>query len=237
MQPIQSHDYSQCLNRFYSGAPPPIYDQQFWHGLQETYRQVAETSTISKYNGTGFLVPYEVKLAPGKGRGVFTATDISYGTKIWEPKYVAVFSGKEEFMKFLSLLSFESACEILLWSYAFQEEDCYPDDLDSEDIYICTRIACDLDEGSLINTVFDEDEDANVGYCNEEMTEALGWNCGDEGVDSFLRAYQKLESGDEIEIDYDQFEVYVDWFEELRSASGYLTTSERIRHVWETEVL
>jgi hypothetical protein len=192
--------------------------------MKEKYAQVVgqEESTIDLKVKSSFIPPWEVREAPGKGRGLFATSPIRKGDPLWDPSSHAVFQEEEHFVEFLDLVGYDLACEILQWAYT---EPCDEDD-DSEEEG-CFVVGVELGEGSLMNTVTDiKGEVPNVGWCNVgavgvELQKLTG--C-DEGDDTTF-ALRDIAKGEEILSDYRQFDNdgALEWFDRLNEFA------------WETE--
>jgi len=217
------------MNAAIGGSPLPIYDQSFWHGLQETYRQIHTEPGYPEKNGTGFLVPYEIVHVPGKGRGVIASAAIPEGAKVWHSSYAAYFADEEEFMKFLSLLPIEAACDILRWAYVYQES-CDDVGVDADDGSCEYYVYCDLDESALINAVdIQAKEVAKLDFC-EYVDAKFSANCTGEEMRlkygaveeaTFINAVQFINKGVELTMKYEDFhyEGYIPWFDKLWNIS------------------
>ena len=156
---------------------------------------------------TGMEISYEIQILSQKGRSVITKQFVPKGTKVWNAKYHAMFLGhnqQSQFKQFLSLLTWEQACDALQWCYAIydgdyeDEENEDDDDEDDDDDEI--GVACVLDEGSLFN--HGNGDEANVGYHNPH-------------TDDDVIALRDIQIGEELVQDYDTFDEDLVWFENL----------------------
>lgn len=200
-----------------------MYNQSDWHGFQDTYRRVVgfEFSTIPAENGSGFAIPYEIKTFPEKGRSVVATTQVEKGQKVWDASYSARFGREETFMEYLHALPFEAACDVIMWSYVLEADDCEDETYEDPS---CYEVWCDLDEGSLMNTILEgEDEFLTIAAC-EHQSESMKnvTECKNDTTDTHSYAVRDLEPGTEVIVDYDTFHVddELDWFDDLWDAAS-----------------
>jgi len=66
---------------------------------------------------TGYRVQYEVRVTPGRGRGIFALAAIPAGTMVSSDEKDVVFADEAHFRRFLALAPAERYCDILQWSY------------------------------------------------------------------------------------------------------------------------
>lgn len=168
-------------------SPRPLTNTSTWDLLKDTFRTIFKGNETWFNQGSGFKVPVEVRYAPNKGRGVFASEFIPKGELVWSAaNNVVMFSDGQSYEEFLDAIPQDLACDVLQWAYVEEYED--------ED-YIC----CDLDHGSIINSVYSEDDVLNLGCIQEDH----------KMVDCtpLLFALEDIEKGDEFLCDYDSFEV------------------------------
>ena len=153
-----------------SSGERPIHDQKTWQYLRQTYHGIVggEKSTIGPpsraYNG--FAVPYFVDQSPGRGRGLFAATDIPKGSLIWTASRTAEFEDAETYRKFLLTIPADLACDVMMWAYVSygsetdgenklhdeeDEEEEAEDEEEDEGEEFSLKIMVDLDESSFCN--------------------------------------------------------------------------------------
>lgn len=162
------HDYDHIFEGldcpeilFDDESPPrPIHTPETWTKLRQVYLDVMGTNasiTEAQLTGNSFLVPIQVQITEGKGRGVYAKEFIPKGTKIYESHvYTAMFYTGERFRKFLELIDIDLACDVLIWAYVEWKDD------DLEDQLI---LAFDIDEGSFTNGAMHRSEiNVNVDY-------------------------------------------------------------------------
>jgi hypothetical protein len=182
------HHYN-CESTLLSPDPLPIHEKSTWIKLREAY-----ITTVGVENATihvpikeesGFHVPYYVTHSPANGRGVYAKYPISKGQKVWQGWNAtsAYFKTGDEFRNFLNLVGNGVVCDLLIW--------CYPTFLDINKTIESLRIACDLDEGSLINEV-----DGNTVQNLEIYV---------NGTDEHLYANRDIEEGEELLMRYADF--------------------------------
>ena len=203
-------DELSCKTLFEEGGPRPVHSTSTWVLLRGVYYGIVgpKYATIEytevPADGSGFLVPVEVKHVPGKGRAVMAAEDIPEGTKVWDNTFTARFPSPVYFRRFLSTLPRDLACDVMIWSYV---ED-YAWDDDDEDNEQPT-ISVDLDEGTFLNT-----ESPGKG----EM----------KNVDSADgRATRLILKGEELLVNYKEFEKQFSW-----SAAGFGSEDEGDEDAW-----
>jgi hypothetical protein len=169
--------------------PRPVYSQDVWMRLRQAYIDIvgsADSSIGSEVSAEdGFAISTEVKQAPGKGRGLFAAEDISRGQLIWSAsKQTASFETGEDFKSFLDLLEEDEACDVIQWSYV--------DGTDGDD----TEISTDLENMTFANS---DTEDPNAGCLPEWEARHPG------GCIMNVYALRFIKKGEEILVDYHEF--------------------------------
>jgi hypothetical protein len=170
----------------------PILTKSEWQKMREIYYQVVGEerclATVNPFSNTltGFLVPFRVAEAPGKGRGVFSTSNIKAGNIIYtSDKQSARFYSGDSFRKFLALLPRYLNCEIMEWQYF----EYYGADGQSQ------RIVVELDEGSLVNEE-DTSSKKNMG-CDAEAAKDFP-----DGCTGTYWAVRDIAAGDEFIISY-----------------------------------
>jgi predicted RecA/RadA family phage recombinase len=143
------------------GQSTTIFKQATWEYLQDAYRRAVPsgTSTIAIEPTSGVMVPHEIRLIPGKGRGLFATKNIKKGEVIWKNIQSAEFEDELSWRRFVSSIPYELACDVHQWAYVEYDED--------DKISI---LYLDLDDGSFTNTP-DGDQDENS--TTEEVSIAL----------------------------------------------------------------
>jgi hypothetical protein len=181
-------------------SPRPIYSQEMWMRLRQAY--VDSVGSTKSSIGTeasaedGFEMSTQVKQAPGKGRGLFAAEDISIGQLIWSSlKQTASFHSGEDFANFLDALEVDEACDVIQWSYVYA----IPGGPDEG----ATQIATDLDDMTFVNSVMDADADA--GCLSEWEARHPG------GCLMNYYALRDIKKGEEILVDYGEFAISDGW--------------------------
>lgn len=139
-----------------------IHNQSTWMLLRGAYIATVGPgeSSIKLDHGNGFKVPYTVGHSAGKGRGLFATQDVPEGALIWTPEHTALFYENNDFRKFLACLPDELVCDLLEW--------CYVEDDEGEWV-----IACDLDDGSLMNEITNEGDVEYNAECKSSSLFAL----------------------------------------------------------------
>lgn len=179
-------------------SPQIVPDRRYWTQVRDAY-----VATVGKDQSTlvswpldpsspfsGFVVPIEVRVTTenGMGRGVYAAAPITKGSPVWNASYQAIFADETSFRNYLSSISWEQACDILQWAYAFE--------LDHDQkigVGVC------LDESSLFN--HGNESVANVGYPDPTSSRCV--------------ALRDIDVGEELLQDYDSFEEDLEWFDDL----------------------
>jgi len=188
----------------------PIWEASEWRTMQEKYHEIVgeEESTISLEQDNGLVIPYEIRHTDDKGRAVFATSKIKAGDPVWYPVQHAVFRKEEDFRTFLSALSFDLACDVLMWAYV---ESC-------ECLYVptpeCYAATVELDEGSFMNTV-------SVGEVPNIDSNNI-FNSTDEWA--YYCAMRDIEPGEELVIDYKSFDEDDDelyWFADMMDEAWY----------------
>ena len=208
-----------------------IPGKAFWIQLRDAYVEsvgqdestidwIPSSSSKSDDSATehlsGFMIPYEVKITPGKGRSVHTKQFVPKGTPVWNPKYGAYFRKQEKFESFLTKLTWEQACDALQWCFAINEcvainekagyeVDCKYDDYD-------IIVGCSLDESSMINHGSLELGESNMSF-DVELQASV--------------ALRDIQAGEELIEDYDEYDDDLEWFDNLiRKGWGDKTWSQ-----------
>jgi hypothetical protein len=170
----------------------PILTKSEWQKMREIYCEVVGEehclTTVNPFSKTltGFFVPFRVSEAPGKGRGVFSTSNIKAGDIIYtSDKQSARFFGGDSFRQFLALLPSYLNCEIMEWQYL----ENYGADGQSQ------RIVVELDEGSLVNAK-DESFKQNMG-CDAEAAKDFP-----DGCKGTYWAVRDIAAGDEFIMSY-----------------------------------
>mmetsp|Transcript_6531 Transcript_6531/g.9495 ORF Transcript_6531/g.9495 Transcript_6531/m.9495 type:complete len:228 (+) Transcript_6531:120-803(+) len=193
-----------------SNYPRQIYNKTTWEFLAESYRHSVpeHKRTIESSLEDGFELPYEVRDAPEKGRGVYVISPIRRGDLIYSGYQHAEFDDEHSFRKFLAQLPFALQCEILLWAYPMRSPD---------GGYV---VSVELDDGSFINHG-NSDREINA-FENDEICDGM---C----------ALRDIEVGEQICMNYTEFISFnsLDWFDEIRSmawrdvaSTSYNSTTE-----------
>jgi len=99
---------------------------------------------------TGIKIPYEVRMSPGKGRGVFATTAIRKGELIYDSSLSAQFHDMDDFYEFLRILRPDLACDVMMWSYVVFY-DSGPRSAYEDTDFERNRIVTDLDAASYTN--------------------------------------------------------------------------------------
>lgn len=170
------------------GQSTTIHDRATWEYLQDAYRRAVPpgTSTIAIEPTSGVMVPHEIRLIPGKGRGVFATKNIKKGEVIWKNIQSAEFEDELSWRRFVSSIPYELACDVHQWAYVEYDED--------DKISI---LYLDLDDGSFTNTP-DGDQDENS--TTEEVSIAL----------------RDIKAGEEITMSYSGLTIDLDWYKRMK---------------------
>ena len=203
-------DEFSCDKLFAEGGPRPVHSTSTWVLLRGVYYGIVgpKHATIDytqiPTDGSGFLVPVEVKHVPGKGRAVMAAEDIPEGTKVWDNTFTARFPSPVYFRRFLSTLPRDLACDVMIWAYV--EDYVWTDD---DDDNLMPTLSVDLDEGTLLNTInISIAEEVNISYNPWEAT-------------------RLVLKGEELLVNYKDFEKQFSW-----SAAGFGSQFEGDEIAW-----
>jgi len=108
----------------------PTWDNETWKTLQDLYRHVVgvENSTIPLDSDSGMLVTYEVyPWQMGKSysyQSVYLTQPVEKGQAVWIPSHIAKFVTEASFQQFLSSMSDDMSCFILLrLSYVMKDDE------------------------------------------------------------------------------------------------------------------
>lgn len=214
MKKWELEDWLECWDVYEQGRPVHSHDD--WVALRNAYRQVVgeEHSSLlpnDDINGFG-NVQVIANVSPGKGRGVFATQHIHKGTLVWTSRHQsAQFKSGLEFRTFLTRISREMACDVLMWAYVHDVGT------DEQHKY---RISCDLDEGSFINSARFEDaeqhegDEANIGCIDEfddDYIQEYLHESADSGCPENLFALRDIKAGEEILCVYADFALQSGW--------------------------
>jgi len=186
-----------------------------WPLSRKTTTTKEPASNSATEHLSGFMIPYEVKITPGKGRSVHTKQFVPKGTPVWSPKYTAYFFGnrnQEQFENFLTKLTWEQSCDVLQWCYAADydaadyEEEEESGDYDYDDYKL---VGCDLDEAAMINHGASISGEANIVQDKEKNA---------------IVAMKDIHAGDELLQDYNDFDEDLEWFDNLASKAWGVDT-------------
>eukprot|EP00978_Attheya_sp_CCMP212_P043121 scaffold275695_cov50-Attheya_sp.AAC.1 len=106
----------------------PTWDNETWKRLQDLYRHVVgvENSTIPLDSESGMLIPYEVHRwqKGSSSQNVYLTQPVEKGQAIWSPSHIAKFVTEASFKQFLSSMSDDMSCFILLTlSYVMKDDE------------------------------------------------------------------------------------------------------------------
>mmetsp|Transcript_16511 Transcript_16511/g.18222 ORF Transcript_16511/g.18222 Transcript_16511/m.18222 type:complete len:252 (+) Transcript_16511:42-797(+) len=207
-----------------------IPDASTWDQLTQTYRLVYaeyyatseganELIELKKNSNKGdFIIPYEMKFSPGKGRGVFSKGFVRKGQTLVQGEDRTVdFEEEKDWRKFLSLLPSALARDVVSWAYV-QEDDEQVQEGDPDPKYV---VSLDLYAASLMNhgdtTTSPSEHGADVPTSSSSSSSSLAnireHNCS-------LYAARDIEPGEELMIDYTSFHIKdhdLIWFDQIRS--------------------
>jgi hypothetical protein len=218
-------------------AERELQDTASRHSDERHWRRMEwEVSTRSR---GGFQVPIEVRNSPGKGRGVFAASDIPSGSTVWITANEGRIYDGNTYRRFLSALPHaDLRCDAMMFTYlseeraahAMEEED---DDEDDED-GIVSVILVNMDEAALMNADWESsnssgDNETDSGPSDEVNVEPL--EDDDEEEDSPMRfiAARDIRRGEELICDYP------DYVNDLKAWSSFKLGAEEDDDVEEEE--
>jgi len=144
-----------------SKAKQRIPNQETWMLLRRAYCEAIEDDEWKpdEWKEDGIKVPYEIRMDPVRGRGVFVTENVEKGTRIYESKQTVEFEKREQLVEFLEVLPWEYQCDVLLWAYPYQGN--------------AAVASVDLDAGSFVNHA-DSEEEINMskdGYATRDIRE------------------------------------------------------------------
>jgi hypothetical protein len=201
-----------------------IHKKETWELFNKVYNKILKESNTkqtvsSPIPSTGFITngyqyDIEIKYNPIFGRGVFALEDISKGSLLYISINTATFLEGQIFRNFLYTIPKQFACDVLIWSYVREikpTEDVlndYNDEYYNDPKFM---ICCDLDEGSFINSAYDENEynmalgTKDDGTFYEDSTLEQKKNELWYGCKMHFYASTDIKKGDEIRADYSDF--------------------------------
>ena len=183
------HHWAPLKGCWSIGQSTTIHDRETWEFLQNAYRRAVPpgTSSIVTEPTTGMMVPYEVRLIPDKGRGLFATKDIKKGEVVWEDILTGKFTDELSWRRFVSSIPYELACEVYKWSYVLYDKKSGK-----------TLVHLDLDDASFTNTADDDDEGPNS--TNGELSIAL----------------RDIKAGEEITMSYSGLTDNIGWYKKMK---------------------
>jgi hypothetical protein len=158
--------------------------------------------TAAEYEYSWY-VPVEVKYKQPEGRGVYAKKFIPKGTMVWESttRNTATFHSSHEYRIFAEYLMNDPAtrnlaCDVTMWIDVMQQWQTYS----RYEFVICQS----MDEGSLLNTVYDDAGDLiNIvpekASDEEAMVDYRANDC--YGNDQYV-ASRDIQAGEQFRIDY-----------------------------------
>jgi len=174
-------DSRDCDNMIFGNIP----NETSWKHMRAAGLAVLEDEADFEIDsGTTIKVPYIIAVDDVKGRGLYATEFVKKGTVVWEPDYTAKFEDAGDYRKFLAVLPDEYVCDLLNWCYILHDKE---DDSHT--------VACDLDDGSLLNTA-NNDVEYNVGHLKEK-----------EEFFSRVYAIRDIHPGEEFLTRYEDFET------------------------------
>lgn len=177
----------------------PVHSEQEWKDLQEVYRSIVGSSDSTLDDRDGFSVPVQAKQAGEKGRGVFVTAPVAAGQLVWSTHKTARFRRGQEYRTFLARIRPDLACDVLQWAYVQALSD-VASQTDQ------AWISVDLDAGSFINAIGEEDQDdANLG-CDELVAKDHPGGCKHNYF-----ALRDIQQGEELLLDYGDFAIRDGW--------------------------
>ena len=119
-----------------SRAKQQIPNRETWMLLRRAYCEAMDEEwDPEEWIEDGMLVPYEIRMDPVRGRGVFVTKNIEKGTRVYVAKQTVEFENRKQLVTFFEALPWEYQCDVLLWAYPVEEGEAW----------------VDLDAGSFIN--------------------------------------------------------------------------------------
>ena len=101
-----------------SKAKQRIPNRETWMLLRRAYCEAMDEEwDPEEWIEDGMLVPYEIRMDPVRGRGVFVTKNIEKGTRVDSGAQIAEFENREQLVMFLEALPWEYQCDVLLWAY------------------------------------------------------------------------------------------------------------------------
>ena len=204
-------------NDIFEAGPRPVHSIDDWKSMRQAYESVVgvDKSSIPRIQQqdeddvdadsrdavSGFHVPVKARQAGDKGRGVFVADDgsgpVQPGSLVWSTKFTARFDDGEDYRKFLKLIRVDFACDVLQWAYVQAVRD---DGDQTEKAFV----SVDLDAGSFINSIDDDDPDSapNVGCVENSLPGGCKQN---------YFALRTIHPGEELILDYTDFAISHGW--------------------------
>ncbi|CAB9531042.1 expressed unknown protein [Seminavis robusta] len=193
--------YFDCS--FIFSRPRPVHSETDWKSMRHAYAAVVgleRSNRIADKDGDGFAVPVQARSAGDeKGRGVFVTTaPVPKGQLVWSTSMTARFEKGSEYRAFLAKIRQDFACDVLQWAYVQSISD-QSAEVDKP------LVSVDLDAGSFINTVTEEDEEPNLGCHEQAALEHKG------GCQQNYFALKDIQVGEELLLDYGDFAIREGW--------------------------
>lgn len=209
-------DVYNCDEQFSSTQPARstsswMFMRGIYHGLMvdSTAKDIAPRPS-SLLQDTGMAVPYSIRKAGEKGRGIFAEDTIPKGSMVYTARHGGHvrFRHGMDFKTFVVSVPGAMACEILQCAAVqslSEEQPTRPE---------TSVITVDLDDTCYVNSA-DNDDDENDDENDEEgdkkdanvgCPKGNDFNCIDNGY-----ALRDIEAGEEILCDYETFAILEGW--------------------------
>ncbi|CAB9499339.1 expressed unknown protein [Seminavis robusta] len=226
--PIQKWTYPNCRPYLApKNASLGDLSPHEWYDLRRKFEQVVgdEASSLDpsfRTNGSeeslsGFRVPVEVRVSPGKGLGVFTTTPVQKGQVVWDNRFTARFPDECSLRQYFDLIGEKASCDALTWGYVndFQGEGLkFLLDLD-EAVYL--NEARKPDEVNLIINFRPLQDDPEYDAVQKLIDPDRFWQHRQKPGNQQARAKVHLQAGAELLMDYREVHVYgkLWWYDRL----------------------
>jgi hypothetical protein len=179
----------------------PVHSDQDWKDMQDIYRSIvgSSSSSLKEDKDDGFAVPVSAQQAGDKGRGVFVTAPVAHGQLVWSTHKTARFDNGPDYRTFLARIRQDLACDVLQWAYVQSLSDTTTQTNRA-------WISVDLDAGSFINSIGDEDDNANLGCDDEGVAKDHPGGCKQNYF-----ALRDITQGEELLLDYGDFAIRDGW--------------------------
>ncbi|GMH50808.1 hypothetical protein TrVE_jg139, partial [Triparma verrucosa] len=182
-------------NEYKEAGNMPLHTSAVWKYLRDVYELiVGEASTIDPDNDGSMsgTKDVEMKVSPGKGRGLFAKRDFLKGDEVFTTIYGGFYDSQayRDYLRYLSISgNNDLACDVLQWAYVMKTQ--LPEQIEKTYLKSGLVVGFDINPGSIVNN---DNKNPNVGALN-----------GNVARDVHI-ALRDIRKGEELLASYSAFE-------------------------------